>query len=257
MCIAVSICRSSALCPSQTSYGVACQSQKDKHVHSCHCCAACPVQDELSQLRADRGYVLYLNTKDGILPNLLATSVKWKQIQEEDKSKLDKSLRVTLLLALLMEWGARLEKTLSDRALKAVAQQADWLTTADPAAWSYQSWDAARKEVITLPEAVPYPAQQLLEDLRKLTILIDRPGVIHRFHATRPMAETYQSEVLVFLLTLSQKRESAAATMQLMDRLAGCSAGRVIGLRLRTDRPTRQPLAVQLDKLIKQRQSWG
>ena len=50
-------------------------------------------EDELSQLRADRGYVLYLDTKNGILPNLLATSVQWKKIQEEDKSKLDKSLK--------------------------------------------------------------------------------------------------------------------------------------------------------------------
>ena len=49
-------------------------------------------EDEIAQLRADRGYVLYLNTKDGILPNLLATSLKSKKIQEEDKSKLDKSL---------------------------------------------------------------------------------------------------------------------------------------------------------------------
>ena len=105
-------------------------------------------EDELYHFRADRGYVLYLNTKDGILPSFVATL--WKKIEEEDKSKLDKSLRMTLLLAM--------EKTLSDPAMKAVAQQAEWLTTVEPG---------------LDPPKLGSVRPSILEDLRRLTVLVD------------------------------------------------------------------------------------
>ena len=74
--------------------------------------------------------------------------------------------------------------------------------------------------------------------------------MVQRFHATRPLAEQYQSEVVVFLLTLSQKQEAAKEAMCLLDKMEGCSAASVIGLRLRPERPHRQPLAEQLQKLL-------
>ena len=85
----------------------------------------------------------------------------------------------------------------------------------EPYAWSYQKWDPIKKEI------VPYPASQLSDDLQKLCHMVDIPGVIHRFHATRPMSENYQSEeVLVILLTVAQKGEIALSTRAALGRLA-------------------------------------
>ena len=63
----------------------------------------------------------------------------------------------------------------------------------------------------------------------------------------------YQSNVLVFLLTIRQKGEVAAAVHKALE---GCSACQVIGMRIREDLLLKA-LATQLDKLVRQRQSWS
>ena len=84
-----------------------------------------------------------------------------------------------------------------------------------------------------LKEVAPYPVDNFLQELKRLTQLVSLPNTVHRFHAAaRLLAEQYQSEV-VFLLILSQKQEAARETMTILDRMSGCSATRVIGSRLR------------------------
>ena len=130
------------------------------------------------------------------------------------------------VLALIMEWKARLEKTLQDENLRKIAQDAEWLTLAPPFAWSFHKWDPAKKETYSVDGRAlsggPAPG-----GFERPMPAAGRP-TIHWFHATRPMSETYQSDV--FFLTISQKGEVAAAVHKALEGLIGCSACRVIGM---------------------------
>ena len=74
-------------------------------------------------------------------------------------------------------------------------------------------------------------------------------GLVHRFHATRKLTETVQGE-LPFLLAVSMRGPEADKAHQLLCKLAGSSSLRVIGVSLRQERPKRQPMAEQLQKLL-------
>ena len=200
-------------------------------------------EDKLSQLRADKSYILSFNTSRGILPSLFATSKKWKEIQETE-SKLDMSLRQTLILAVLYEWQARLEKTIADASLLKACQEPEWLATASPMAWSFQKWDAVAKEVTILKEAVPYPVDTFYRDVQRLKQLLVLPNVVHRFHATRPLAEQPVRGGCVPLDFESKARGSQGG-----HDYPGQDGRLFSGPRDRTG-PHRQPLAEQLQKLL-------
>ena len=107
------------------------------------------------------------------------------------------------------------------------------------------------REASILKEKVPYPVGALLQNIQRLKQLMALPKTVHRFHATRPLAEQYQSEVVVFLLTLNLKQEAAKEAMSILDNREGCSAARVVGLRMLPERPQRQPLTEQLQNGLK------
>ena len=53
--------------------------------------------------------------------------------------------------------------------------------------------------------------------------------------------------------TLSQKSKASKEAMKILDRMSGYSATRVIGLRLRPERPQRSRMAQQMAGLLPQR----
>ena len=76
-------------------------------------------EDELAQLRADRGYILYMDTKGGILPNRLEFLCNGR------RSKRRTRRNMTLIVILLIQWWAHLDKTVQDDNLRKIAQDAE------------------------------------------------------------------------------------------------------------------------------------
>ncbi|CAE7453477.1 LINE-1 retrotransposable element ORF2 protein [Symbiodinium microadriaticum] len=205
-------------------------------------------EDQLRMLETDRSWVLHFDTSGpSILAHFWKAAEGWRQQQKSDQAKLTASLRTTLFACMLLELKNRLLKTVADSELLAVMQGAGYYQNQ---VWMYQKWNAEKSEVEIVSEGPGLTQSQLIQDLDKLLDLVTKESVVHRFHGTRPLAESYQSPALVFLLTLTLRPPHVEALQAVMGRLEGCAALRLIGTRLRRERMGRQPAAVQLSKLM-------
>ena len=77
--------------------------------------------------------------------------------------------------------------------------------------------------------------------------LLSNSSLVHKFRATRPLAETYDSNILTFLMTVATRQEADQlfATMLL---LTDCNATRLMCTRIAKERQRRQPLAQVLSQ---------
>ncbi|CAE7909205.1 unnamed protein product [Symbiodinium necroappetens] len=103
-------------------------------------------------------------------------------------------------------------------------------------------WDPESRQQVESGQ-IPLKHSKVLEllDIRRRSL--PQVNVLQRFHSTRPMAETYQSPVLPFLMSVGIRSAAVDAAYDAFSDLVGCSALRVIGLRHRQERIDRQPLA--------------
>ncbi|CAE7364204.1 unnamed protein product [Symbiodinium microadriaticum] len=82
--------------------------------------------------------------------------------------------------------------------------------------------------------------------VQRIFELISMEGLLMKFHATRPMAPTYRSEVLPFVLMVSNRRGLADELHNLFSLLCNNACLSIVRVRMRPDRMKRQPLAVRL-----------
>ena len=87
-------------------------------------CQACRIQ-------LDTGFLLTLRNTEApecVLPVMFRVSAAWRRAKEADPTSLHRPLRCSLLISLILELVARLERLQSDEALQKQAQELEWLT---------------------------------------------------------------------------------------------------------------------------------
>ena len=72
--------------------------------------------------------------------------------------------------------------------------------------------------------------------------------MVHKFRATRPLAETYDSNILTFLMTVATRGQEADQLFATMLLLTDCNATRLMCTRIAKERQRRQPLAQVLSQ---------
>ena len=104
------------------------------------------------------------------------------------------------------------------------------------------------KVAVVDQQKTPLPHQRALELLEKACRLSGLPDMIHKFHSTRPMAQDYKSEVLPYILRISNQKEESNTLRDILS--ADSYLLRLVGLRVRVRpmRLKRQPLAVSLQQ---------
>ena len=214
-------------------------------------------EDELAQLRQDKQFLMHMTptgSPESILGTMYQVALTWKAAKAKSPPTVQNSLRVCLLQCLLLEWEQRIQKLTQSTANAAALRQHGW---ADPSptgtelVWPVQRWNPNKKELEDHPELPGLTTTEVLQIARDLRSLIaaSAEGLVHRFHATRKLTETVQGE-LPFLLAVSMRGPEADKAHQLLCKLAGSASLRVIGVSLRQERPKRQPMAEQLQKLL-------
>ena len=73
------------------------------------------------------------------------------------------------------------------------------------------TWNAAKEEQEVDAQKPPLPHDQAERTVQRIFELISMEGLLMKFHATRPMVQTYKSEVLPFVTDSLQPREPGAA----------------------------------------------
>ena len=188
--------------------------------------AAARHEQQLTSLEADRSYVLFLETGNhGMINVLVQASQTWHQKYEA--GTVTTSLRATLWGVLLLEWQARLNKIETDTQALQTAETANWILRT-PLQWVYTEWNAEQKKALPASKdnLTHENAKQAVANLLKNTAT---DGVVHRFQSLKPLRPDLQAEVVVMLLTLTLHQQAADVYRDL-DLLANNCAGKVIGL---------------------------
>ena len=93
------------------------------------------------------------------------------------------------------------------------------------------------------------PHQDMATMMNHLCSDLATPGVVHRFHSTRPMGASQQS-TLVFLLELGYRSEPAQRVVATLQRLHHNAVLQIVGCQLRPEGLRRSPLAKRLAMLL-------
>lgn len=204
-------------------------------------------EDLLAAYQADTCYMMYLDTSGdlSITASLYQVTQKWQATKRDNPEKLTSSLRVTLLTTLFMELRERMNMALREDKRGTLSKHS-WLSESDPATWNYQKWDPATEAVVVDAGRTGLPHSEALTIIQRVLQLIPETVLIQKFHSTRPQAAEYASDVLPFMLMVSNRGALAQELYDLFQRLSDLSAMRLIGSRLRPHRQRRQPLALTL-----------
>ncbi|CAE7875485.1 unnamed protein product, partial [Symbiodinium sp. KB8] len=105
---------------------------------------------------------------------------KWQKVKEETPTKLDLSLRSTLLLAYMTEFQERLRHALEPN-------------------------NKETSESILDTSKPPVTHSKVLDAVARSLTLLGNSNLIHRFRATRPLALEYEANILTFLMLVSNR----------------------------------------------------
>ncbi|CAE6965421.1 unnamed protein product [Symbiodinium sp. CCMP2592] len=216
-------------------------------------------EDDIAATRADSAFLFYMETKPDpelasspyqpFANNFYAVAQRWQQIKENTPQKLDLSLRSTLLLAYMTEFHERLSHAIEPKN-KEICVKAGWMqeTTNATPCWTYAKWDSEKKVSIVDTSKTPVAHSKILDAVAHSLKLLGDSSLIHRFRATRPLAETYESNILTFLMLVSNRGQEAENLFSTMALLTDCNATQLMRTRFAKERLRRQPLAQVLQR---------
>lgn len=218
-------------------------------------------EDDLAATRADNAFLFYMETRTtgtyrpipSFTSNFYAIAQQWQQIKDKTPERLSLSLRTTLLLAYMTEFHERLRHAMEPEQKEAFLKEG-WLqetstgTSPNPPCWTYSKWNPERKEAVIDTSRTPITHAQVLDSVARLLKLLSNSGLVHKFRATRPLAERYDSNILTFLMTVATRGEEADQLFATMLLLTDCNATRLMCTRVAKERQRRQPLAQVLSK---------
>ena len=201
-------------------------------------------EDNTNVLRAETSMVLHMQpTEPGVLKLLFQASQEWRQQSQAQQPTAVGKLSLRVVLAQI--WVRELRQRLQDEDYLKKARQDGWLMSDN---WVYQRWNATEKKLEVAPQP-GIPHQDLLSLMTQLCSDLATPGVVHRFHSTRPMGANQQS-TLVFLLELGYRTEPAQRVVATLQKLQHNAAPQVVGSQLRPEGLRRSPLAKRLAALL-------
>ena len=202
-------------------------------------------EDSLSILHLDKGFVLFQKTKspESLLQTMFSISTQWKQSKET--GQVTSPLRVVLLKCFVTELQARLEKVDQDEPTKAAVIKAGWATQKD----TEGQYDPQTKTETVDTSKTPIPHARAIDVLKGILVLIS-PETLHKFHATRPLAEQYESEMISFLIHVALRGDLSEQLYRQLLQLEHNSIMFLMGTRLRRERIKRSPLANHVASLM-------
>ena len=226
--------------------------------HMMHLVARLLVQQdtELQMLKMDKQFLLHFETgPQGMVHMFWEAAQVWKKGKEAQPPTVDKSLRVTLILCMMMELEGRLDKMLVHEDTKNNLIKHGWLQTVlGQPAWPYMLWTGEKLEKDETKAAIPHTdMMEIIREIKK-NLLDKAEDLVHKFHSVRPLAEQMEGDTLPFLLSISTRGALADRTFELFRKLEGNTVLRIVGARLRGERLKRQPLVHQLVEAMAQLQ---
>ncbi|CAE7314010.1 TRPT1, partial [Symbiodinium sp. CCMP2592] len=128
------------------------------------------------------------------------------------------------------------------------AEESKWL---QDGCWCYQKWSPALGSLVEDENRPPLAHTKLVEALQLVLPLIMQPYMVHRFHATRPLAGN-MTGITTFQLDVSNRTKGHMTVWECLEALTGLAALQVIviGLQLRRDSLKQSPAAALVQQAL-------
>ena len=162
-------------------------------------------------------------------------------------------MRVALIKCLLAEWVARLDLMTKDAETVKKMEAQGWVKVQGEAElrWNFQQWNMQTRRLELDANRPPVGHSTMLQAANNLQTLVnsETERLIHRFHSTRKLTETVVGDTMPFILSVAMRGTKAQQAHDILHDLVGSAALRLVGVRIRGERPNLQPLAQHIAKM--------
>ena len=208
-------------------------------------------EDAISLVASEHSYVLFLraNSPCSVVPAMFNAQRAWRDLKQNSPAELNKPMRCSLLACLFKEMAARLANIESHHESFAILCEKKWVDKT-AGVWSYLQWDPERKCLIPDGHRHPMKFSDVATLVDGLITQVASPGLVTRFHPTRPITESMKGDSLTCVLQVSMRDTQASLLHDRLLQLAGLAATQLVGMSLRRDRAGRSVLAQSVAKAI-------
>ena len=147
-------------------------------------------EDLLAAIRPEMIFVIFarIDVAASIVPSIYKAQAAWRQLKESDPDAVKAPMRVDLLRCLFTELKTRLTKLTQDSQQQQSLVQLGWLK-ADPVSWHYIRWDQQAKRHKLDATKDPLTYEKVVATVEAILTLVQKVGVVSRFHPSRPVEE--------------------------------------------------------------------
>ncbi|CAE7389420.1 unnamed protein product [Symbiodinium sp. CCMP2592] len=197
------------------------------------------IRHEIQQniCRLDSGFMLFIQTTtpDSLAHSTYQVGTAWHQMKQNTPEKLSQPMRVVLFQHLLVTVKQKFEAMMATPSSRSMAEGLGWISATGDAVYGLR-WNAEtmkHEKDPNLPSLRPAEIKEALDELLKLSV---KPMVIHRYHATRQMSETYSSPTLAMMIEVGARLEEAQLVWKRLHLLSQSAAWTAAGCFLRHER---------------------
>ena len=206
-------------------------------------------EDSLGLIQAEYSFVAFLriSSASSVVPNLYEAQRAWRDLRESDPAKLSKPMRCSLLTCLFKELHTRMINLESEPENRARLQKLGWLGS-DASSWPYLAWASETKQLAADAARGHMKLTEALSLVKEVQDLVSVPGLVVRFHPTRPLTPNMAGETLTCCLQVSIREEKAKLLYEHLSNLSGLACTQLVGMGLRKDRASRSALAQAISR---------
>ncbi|CAE7198217.1 unnamed protein product [Symbiodinium microadriaticum] len=211
------------------------------------------LEDQQSLDRLDKAFLLHQRTQvpECMLEEMFKISETWKEAKASVPPKVTTSLCVILFKSYMSEFQSRLQKIEHVEVTQGLIEQGWLFKQGEELMWRYLAWDTTAQKDIQHPTLEPQSHATILQAVQTLLELAS-DQTLHRYHATRPLANTFTGPSVCFMLEVSLRGAHAQKMYQALSYLAQCAAMKLMGANLVRERINRSPLATRIHKMLEQ-----
>ncbi|CAE7624913.1 unnamed protein product [Symbiodinium sp. CCMP2592] len=165
--------------------------------------------DHSNCVQLDTSFLMTMKNKKGpenLPPVMYSVWARWKKIQAETPSKLDKPLRSSMLIALLTEMKTRAEKLMKDDKQQERLRSLEWIDA--DGRWVYRKWSPTQEALYLDTTRKPVTQEVFVGQLTQALELLVNPNNLTRFQAMRELTPEMKGYSVAFDVAVGLRAEA-------------------------------------------------
>ena len=217
------------------------------------------LEDQMAMERFQSGFVMFFrpSSRMSIIPLLAKKSEHWHELKAQKDVELSLALRAFLFRSMFDIIQKRLQETVKNPTQLEAAQQLQvFLPDKEgmPLRIPYLMFNTETRQLEPKKEPAPLTLERATEILAAiLKHSLDSLAIL-RFHPTQRLSAPIQGPTLPFLLQVGNRSKASFELYDNLILLTNSGLWQLVGGSLRTERMSRNPLAVELQKRLQQKQ---